>query len=87
MLNEFLTSHQNNFRRWYKHVSDSNEIEIIEGKIIKFHNTPIDEVQKYYYRYDKLCCDYKKVNAFFCGEVNNHFKVDLSKWEREENNA
>lgn len=55
ILNEFLTSHQNNFRRWYKYVSERNEVKRIDGEqTLVFHMTPIHEIQKQYYRYDEI---------------------------------
>lgn len=84
MLNEFLTSHQNNFRRWYKYCSDKNEVRRIlgEGDPLEFHLTPISEIQQQYYRYNEICDGFKEINQFFTTTVNKHFNVNLEKWER-----
>lgn len=65
VLNEFLTSHQNNYRRWYKRVSDTDKVTTIDGDSeLRFHMTPISEVQKQYYRYSEICEGYTRVNLF-----------------------
>lgn len=86
-LNLFLTSHQNNFRRWYNETVKENCVMTIEdGEIIQIDKKPhmmrIGELQKYYYDYDKLVEDFESINDFFCGEVNARIKVDIKKWER-----
>lgn len=87
-LNEFLTSHQNNYRRWYKHISDTDSVTRIDGgESLVFHMTPISEVQKNYYGYFGICEGFTTVNNFFQSTVNEHFNVNMSKWERENSNA
>lgn len=88
VLNEFLSSHQNNFRRWYKYVSESNEVKRIDGEgTLEFHMTPIQEVQRHYYSYTEICIGFKEINQFFSNEVNQTFNVNLAKWERIEEDA
>ncbi|MFC5404655.1 hypothetical protein ACFPOF_18110 [Cohnella soli] len=83
VLNEFLTTHQNNYRRWYKRVADTNAVATInESEVIYFHITPISEVQKYYYRYQEICDGFARVNLFFKSTVENTFEVNTVKWER-----
>ncbi|MCZ8514334.1 hypothetical protein O9H85_18265 [Paenibacillus filicis] len=81
-LNDFLTTYQNNFRRWYKYVSDKNEVKCIgSDKSLEFHMTPISEIQKQYYQYNELCSGFKEINDFFENEVNKHFQVNIEKWK------
>jgi hypothetical protein len=88
MLNEFLTSHQNNFRRWYKYVSENNEVKRIDGKgTLEFHMTPIHEIQRHYYHYNEICKGFKEINEYFMTEVNRYFQINHEKWERVEENA
>lgn len=84
VLNEFLTSHQNNYRRWYKHISEKNELERIDGSgdLLEFYLTPIHEVQKHYYRYEEICKGFNEINNYFRSDVNSYFHVNLQKWER-----
>ncbi|MCY8977784.1 hypothetical protein [Bacillus atrophaeus] len=64
-LNEFLTSHQNNFKRWYKYVSDNNEVKVLnDEEFLEFHLTPIDKIQEQYYRYNEICEGFKEINQF-----------------------
>lgn len=82
MLNEFLTSHQNNYRRWYKRVADTDSVTPINGgAVIPFHMTPITEVQKHYYRYREICDGFTRVNQFFKSTVEGTFEVNTKKWE------
>lgn len=80
-LNEFLTTHQNNYRRWYKQVSDSNEIPDSNGDILNTHLLPINEIQMHYYRYDDLCNDFREINEYFMNVVKQEFGVNVEKWE------
>ncbi|MDW6055660.1 hypothetical protein R4T60_15855 [Bacillus paralicheniformis] len=79
-LNDFLTSHQNNYRRWYKHVSDEDMIKLPNGEEIIVHSTPINKVQEQYYRYEEICKGFQEINVFFRDEVNKKFKINLKKW-------
>jgi hypothetical protein len=88
VLNEFLASHQNNFRRWYKYVSETNIVKRLDNEeTIEFHNTPIQEIQKHYYGYKEICKGFKEINDFFKTDVNRVFNVNLEKWERMEEDA
>ncbi|RAS91806.1 hypothetical protein A3863_04830 [Priestia endophytica] len=89
-LNMFLTSHQNNYRRWYKITIDENKIEFLnsqgqceERKDVKPHLLPIGELQKYYYDYEAMLKGFNDINTFFIDEVNAKLKVNISKWESE----
>lgn len=82
-LNEFLSSHQNNYRRWYKRVADTDTVTPINGGVvIPFHLTPISDVQKHYYRYQELCDGFTEINLFFKSTVEKAFEVNAEKWER-----
>lgn len=82
-LNEFLSSHQNNYRRWYKRVADTDTVTPINGDpVIPFHMTPISDVQKHYYRYQELCDGFTGINQFFKSTVEIAFEVSTEKWER-----
>ncbi|MDY8045213.1 hypothetical protein UY416_02765 [Paenibacillus polymyxa] len=83
VLHEFLTSHQNNYRRWYKRVADTDTVATPEGGLeLRFHMTPISEVQKHYYRYLEMCEGFNRVNQFFKSTVEDTFEVSTEKWER-----
>lgn len=83
-LNEFLTMHQSNYRRWYKYISDKNEVESIDGsgQVLKFHMNPIADIQKQYYRYEEICNGFRVINEFFNSNASKHFDVNTQKWER-----
>ncbi|WP_077596115.1 hypothetical protein [Oceanobacillus kimchii] len=87
-LNLFLTTYQNNYRRWYKNTIDENKITIFEGGNEKElnknpHMMRIGELQTYYYDYDEILKGFESVNTFFRKEVNSTLKVDINKWEDE----
>ncbi len=84
ILNEFLTSHQSNFRRWYKYVSENNEVKINDGsgEVLEFYLTPINVIQIHYYQYEEICEGFNEINQYFRTEVNGCFRVNLQKWER-----
>lgn len=71
-LNIFLTTHQNNFKRWYEYVTDKN-------KDINY-NRDIDEIQKEYRNYTQMVDDFKKLNKTFCS-VATEFEIDINKWD------
>lgn len=73
VLNEFLTKHQTNYRRWYTYIEKSDEA--------KFYLTPIGELQKEYMNYNQLCIDFGILNDFFVRNVANVFDIDIEKWE------
>ncbi|MEJ9227722.1 hypothetical protein [Priestia aryabhattai] len=89
-LNLFLTTYQNNYRRWYKVTVDENQIGFVNEqgqheirKDIKPHLLSIGELQKYYYDYNAMLEGFKGINIFFKEVVNNQISVNISKWERE----
>lgn len=74
-LNEFLTSHQSDFRRWYEYLTNN--------EMSKIYNKRIYDIQKDYGRYDEIVEDFKKVNKFFCS-VASEFEIDYEKWNKPE---
>ncbi len=74
-LNEFLTSHQSDFRRWYEY--------LINNEMKDIYNKRIYEIQKDYGRYEEIVEDFKKINAFFCS-VAPEFEIDYKKWNQPE---
>lgn len=65
VLNKFLTTNRNNYKRWYKYILDKNEVaDVITNTLLKVHLTPINKIQKQYYNYGKICNDFKVVNVF-----------------------
>lgn len=70
-LNDFLTKHQNNFRRWYEYIIDKN----VEQNFDK----DIGIIQKEYRNYDKMIEDFKRLNTSFCN-VSSEFEIDVAKW-------
>lgn len=84
-LNKFLTKNQNNYRRWYKFVSESDKpidwIPNNESNDRFFYNTPIGEIQRGYYDYDRLVSEFREINLFFSGKVRSEFGVNIKKWD------
>lgn len=69
-LNEFLTSHQSNYRRW------------AEAKIKNHENDcciDICEIQKNYYKYDILITDVMTLNNVF-KDYAKPFNINVEKW-------
>lgn len=86
VINKFLTKNQNNYRRWYKHISETKEQLISftdenKRREAYFYNMPIAEVQKLYYGYDDLIREFKIVNDFFTNEVKDKFNINVEKWD------
>lgn len=71
-LNEFLTKHQSNYRRWYKYMEKNKEE--------KFYLEPIGKFQEDYQNYGQLCYDFKSINKFFIEEVATEFNINIEKW-------
>lgn len=67
-LNDFLTSYQNNFRRWYNHVID------------ECYNKDISEMQRDYRHYSEMISECKNLNKYFC-KVSEKFDINIAKWE------
>ena len=90
-LNQFLTKNQNNYLRWYKYISETNQELIkldefgendIKSEQRHFYNMPINDIQSKYYSYNDLIKEFKAINEFFKTEISGKFKVDISKWEK-----
>lgn len=71
-LNQFLTKHQSDFRRWYTYVEKKDEE--------KFYLEPIGELQKTYPKYTELCDGFEHINEFFTSSVVQKFSIDVEKW-------
>jgi len=71
-LNDFLTTHQSNYRRWYTYIEKHDEV--------NFYLKPIGELQKNYHNYDELCNDFDKVNKFFSEKIAKEFEINVEKW-------
>lgn len=71
-LNNFLTTHQSNFRRWYRYIEISSEE--------KFYLEPIETLQKEYRNYDQFCNDFIEINKFFSNQVAPVFEINIEKW-------
>lgn len=72
VLNDFLTEHQSNYRRWYTYLEKIDEE--------RYYLTPIGELQKEYVNYDKLCDGFIEVNKFFRNKIAIKFEIDMNKW-------
>ena len=84
-LNIFLTKHQNNYRRWHKYISEHDAIIVgknDDGTIrkLRYHLTPIGEIQSHYYNFEELTNDFQKVNNFFKESFSGKFDIDMKKW-------
>ncbi len=86
-LNQLLTKHQNNYRRWHKYIS-TNDIVLTRDKdsngenvSLIYHLTPIGIIQTHYYHFSQLMADFECINKFFCEEVSAIFNIDIAKWE------
>jgi hypothetical protein len=75
MLNNFLTTHQSDYRRWYTYMEKSDEQ--------KFYLEPIGKLQRGYGNYAKLCDDFRKINEFFIRSVAHEFNIDVDKWREQ----
>lgn len=75
-LNDFLTKHQSNYRRWYKYIERNDEE--------AFYLTPIGELQRKYPNYERLCSGFEHVNIFFSRTIASAFDIDILKWGAEQ---
>ena len=83
-LNNFLATHQNDYRRWYKKIDESDEIKVPGSESITVHKTSIEVVQKNYYRYDELLEDIKSINIYFSQDnIQKAFKIEEFDWSEE----
>lgn len=82
VLNKFLTNYQNNYKRWYSYVSDNDEVvNRSTGKVMAFHTTSINKIQKQYYDYKRILNGFREVNEFFINDVKVKFGVNTDKWK------
>lgn len=72
ILNNFLTEHQSDYRRWYTYIEKKDEE--------KYYLTPIGELQKEYASHDNLCSGFMEVNRFFMQKIAGEFEIDMQKW-------
>lgn len=85
-LNLFLAHHQNDYRRWYNHITEENKIIISNGENISVHETTIEDIQKEYYRYDELLRDIKEINECFSQEIiKKEFDIKHFDWSEKKN--
>lgn len=81
-LNDFLTTHQSDYRRWYGRITADDRIQIDKKTTITVHNTTIEEVQKHYYRYDEIIKDIQELNSFMKSErIRDAFNIKRFEWE------
>ncbi|MBD7939682.1 MULTISPECIES: hypothetical protein [Cytobacillus] len=71
-LNDFLTTHQSNYRRWYTYIEKRDEE--------NFYMKPIGELQQSYHDYEQLTTDFEKLNKFFTEQVAAEFDINIEKW-------
>ena len=81
VLNRFLTNYQNNYKRWYKYISDKDEVvDRVSGDVMRFHATSINKIQMQYYDYERILKGFKDVNRFFVNDVKPKFGINTDKW-------
>ncbi|MCO5671139.1 hypothetical protein NHG56_28350, partial [Klebsiella pneumoniae] len=77
VLNRFLTNYQNNYKRWYKYISDKDEVvDRVSGDVMRFHATSINKIQMQYYDYERILKGFKDVNRFFVNDVKPKFGIN-----------
>jgi len=70
-LNEFLTSHQSNYRRWFNNKT--------ENMTDEEYNKCISEIQRDYRKYEEIIAGFEVVNKAFL-DYGEKFKIDTKKW-------
>lgn len=81
-LNQFLTKHQSDYRRWYEKIVEDDIIKFEHDEEIIVHNTTIEDVQKHYYRYDEILSDIQAINNFMKNkELGSIFDINHFDWE------
>ncbi|WP_203269345.1 hypothetical protein [Streptococcus uberis] len=81
-LNNFLTTHQNDYRRWYNKIESDDCLFDRTGKEITFHLTTIEKIQVNYYRYDEIINDLIEFNYFMNTiQIKELFKIKKFDWE------
>lgn len=82
ILNRFLTNNQNNYKRWFNHVTDKDEVKDNQTKnTLIVHCTPINKIQEQYYNYNKIMTEFREVNEFFMKKVKSKFDINTEKWD------
>jgi len=71
-LNDFLTNHQDNYRRWYDYMLNEKREQV--------YDKDISVIQKEYRHYIELVEDFQKVNQAFT-DIAVHFGIDTEKWK------
>jgi len=71
-LNDFLTSHQSDYRRWHENM--------LENANNQDGFKSITELQREYPGYDVLISDFANLNCEFRGHAKK-FEVDVDKWQ------
>lgn len=85
-LNNFLTKHQSDYRRWYGKISADDYIEDSKKDKIRVHETTIEEVQVHYYRYQELLEDIMKINEYFSQSIiKENLEIKYFDWSEEYN--
>lgn len=83
-LNSFLSKHQNDYRRWFDHITSKDNIKLSDEKNIIVHETTIELVQENYYRYDEIIKDIKDLNCYFnSNDVKEKFSIKNFDWSEE----
>lgn len=82
MLNNFLTKHQNDYRRWFNKVLADDKIVLEDSTEIIVHSTTIEDVQKHYYRYEEVIEDIAKINEYMkSSNIKEIFLIKFFDWE------
>ena len=74
-LNDFLTNHQSDYRRWHENALEENNKDVFRG---------ITEIQRDYPNYDKIIKGFDELNCKFKAYAKK-FDVDTDKWESSNN--
>lgn len=83
-LNQFLTKHQSDYRRWYEKIIEDDIINCENDSKIIVHKTTIEDVQKQYYRYDEILNDIQEINKYMKNkEMSKIFDITHFDWESE----
>lgn len=83
-LNQFLTKHQSDYRRWYGKIVEDDIIKCENGSDIVVHKTTIEHVQEQYYRYDEILNDIQEINKYMKRkELTKFFEIIHFDWESE----
>lgn len=83
-LNHFLSTHQNDYRRWYDRIYAEDRINVPDNKSIVVHETTIEVIQEHYYRYAELLKDIEEINQYFSKDkIKIPFKINYFNWSEE----